>query len=526
MSAKNIIYGEEARKKLLAGVNKLALAVTTTLGPKGRNVGIDRAYGFPQILHDGVSVAKEIELPDKFENIGAQLVLQASEKTNEQAADGTTTVTLLAQKLTSNGMKLVDSGTNPMIMKRGMDKAVELVVEEIKRLARPVKKSDWEKVATISAQNELIGKKISEALELVGENGVIEVAPGFTDSITIEHNEGMVVESGYASPYFASGNDMVAEMKNPNVLILNQENVSLSDVIAFLDKILPDYNNLLIIANHLPNDVLTSIVVNKLNGAINAVVVKAPGFGESKKEILEDIACLTGATVISNETDNSLAKSGPEVLGKAVSFRSTKGSTTIITGKPSERVKDRVEQITKQINDASGEFSKEQLVSRRAKLSGGIAVIKVGAATESEANNLIERVKDAKGATQAAIRDGIIPGGGTILLKATRVLKDLVVKGQDEQAGINLIRDIAKEPLAKLAQNSGEDAAWVVRKVSESNSENYGFNALTNNFGDLIEQGIIEPVTVAVQTLINASSVASMILTTDVLITEEGKDAK
>ena len=472
MAAKQLLFGDEARQKLLIGVSKLAQAVTTTLGPKGRNVALDKSWGAPAVIHDGVSVAKEITLEDKFENTGAQLVKQAAEKTNEEAGDGTTTATLLAQQITLKGMRYVTAGTNPMIMKKGIDKAVAAVVAEIRRLAKPVKEADWEKVATISAQNAVIGAQIAQALKLVGQNGVVEVEEGKTMDITIDHKEGMVFDKGYASPYFAAGSeDMVATIKSPYILVTDQKVGSIQDLVPFLEKFMQVSKDLVIISDDIDAEALTALVVNKLRGALNVLVVKAPGFGDRKKALTEDIAILVGAELISADRGMSLKDAAVEHLGRADMVKSTKDETTIVGGKGKKTVLD-------------------------------------------------DRVKDAKEATRAAIEEGIIPGGGVTLIQAVKVLAKLKSDSKDEQAGIDLIAEVSQEPLRMLAQNSGADAGWVAHTVAEKNDPEFGFNALTNEFGNMIKAGIIEPAKVATSSLQNAASVASMILTTECLVTD------
>jgi chaperonin GroEL len=522
MAAKQLIFGDDARQKMLAGVNKLASAVTTTLGPKGRNVAIDKSWGAPSVIHDGVSVAKEINLEDKFENMGAQLVKQAAEKTNEAAGDGTTTATLLAQSMTVRGMKYVTAGTNPMIMKRGIDRAVNAIVVEIERLSKPVKKADWEKVATISAQDQVIGKKIAEAFALVGENGVIEVEEGKTLDITIDHKEGMVFDKGYASPYFAAGNEnLEAEIKNPYVLVTDQKISSIQDMLPFLEKFMQVSKDLVIIADDIDGEALTTLVVNKLRGAINVVAVKAPGFGDRRKAMLDDIAVLVGAEVIATDRGMALKDASVEHLGRADMIKASKDETTIVGGKGKQSDLDaRIAQIQTAIDDATSDFDKEKLEERMAKLSGGVAVIQVGASTEIEMKNLQERVKDAKEATRAAIESGIIPGGGVSLLQAAKVLNKMKGETDDEQTGIDLVKAVAEEPLRMLAKNSGVDAGWVVRTVADKDDPAFGFNAMTNEFGDMVKAGVIEPAKVAIASLRNAASVASMILTTECLITD------
>lgn len=522
MAAKKLIFGDDARQKMLAGVNKLAQAVTTTLGPKGRNVALDKQWGGPVVLHDGVSVAKEITLEDKFENMGAQLVKQAAEKTNDATGDGTTTATLLAQQISVKGMRYVTAGSNPMIMKRGIDKAVEAVVAEIRRLAKPVKKADWEKVATLSAQNEVIGAKIAQALQLVGENGVVEVEEGKSMDITIDHKQGMIFDKGYASPYFAAGNeDMVAEIKNPYVLVTDQKVSSIQDLVPFLEKFMQVSKDLVIVCDDIDAEALTALVVNKLRGALNVLVVKAPGFGDRKKEMTQDIAVLVGAEFISQDRAMSLKEVDVDHLGRADMIKSSKDETTIVGGKGRKvDIDARVSQIDGQLKLATSDFDKDKLNERKAKLIGGVAVIQVGAATESEMKNLMERVKDAKEATKAAIEEGIIPGGGVTLIQAVKVLSKLKTASKDEQAGVDLISEVSQEPLRMLAQNCGADAGWVARTVAEKNDPNFGFNAITNEFGDLLKAGVVEPAKVAISALQNAASVASMILTTECLVTD------
>jgi chaperonin GroEL len=522
MPAKQLLFGDEARQKMLIGINKLAQAVTTTLGPKGRNVALDKSWGSPMVIHDGVTVAKEISLEDKFENMGAQLVKEAASKTNDVAGDGTTTATLLAQKMSVKGMKYVTSGVNPMIMKRGIDRAVEAVVAEIRRLAKPVTENDWEKVATISAQNEIIGKKIAEAMKLVGKDGVVEVEEGKTMDITIDHKEGMEFDKGYASAYFVTDSDhMESIIENPYILVTDQKISSIQDLLPMLEKLMQVSKNFVIIADDVDGEALTTLVVNRLRGAFNGLAVKAPGFGDRRKAMLQDIAILTGAQYISADTGRALKDVTVEDLGRADSVRATKDTTRIIGGKGKQADIDaRVAQIDAEIEKTTSEFDQEKLAERRAKLTGGVAVIQVGASTEIEMKNLQERVKDAKEATRAAIDEGIIPGGGVTLIQAAKVLKKLKADSDDEQAGIDLVASVVEEPLRMLAINSGVDAGWVVRTVADKNDATFGFNAVTNEFGDMVKAGVIEPAKVATASLQNAASVASMILTTECLITD------
>jgi chaperonin GroEL len=522
MAAKQLLFGNEARQKMLSGITQLAQAVTTTLGPKGRNVALDKAWGAPNVIHDGVTVAKEIELEDKFENMGAQLVREAASKTNDVAGDGTTTATLLAWKLAERGMKSVESGANPMIMKRGIDQAVKAVVEEIRRVAKPVTESDWEKVATISAQNEEIGQKIAEALKLVGKDGVVEVEEGKTMEIVIQHKEGMEFDKGYASPYFVTDSEhMEAVVETPYVLVTDQKISNIKDILPVLEQVVNAGKGLVIIADDIEGEALTTLVVNKLRGSFKVLPVKAPGFGDRRKEMLQDIAVLTGATYASAETGKALKDITIEDLGQADSVRSTKDATRIVGGKGDKNdINGRVAQIEAQIKSTTSEFDIEKLNERRARLTGGVAVIQVGANTELEMKNLQERVKDAKEATKAAIESGIIPGGGVTLLRSEKVLAKLKTANSDEKAGVELVRSVLEEPVKMLAVNSGEDAEKVLTKVRSKDSTTWGFNALTGDFEDLVKAGVIEPAKVAISSLENAASVASMILTTECLVTD------
>lgn len=523
MAAKQLLFGDDARQKMLAGINKLADAVTVTLGPKGRNVALDKSWGAPTVIHDGVSVAKEITLEDKFENMGAQLVKEAASKTNDVAGDGTTTATLLAQQIAVKGMKYVTAGTNPMIMKKGIDRAVDTVVSEIRRLAKPVSESDWEKVATISAQNEVIGKKIAEALKLVGKDGVVEVEEGKSLDITIEHKEGMEFDKGFASAYFVTDSDhMEAVIESPYILVTDQKISSIQDLLPMLEKLMTVSKNFVIIAEDIEGEALTTLVVNKLRGAFNGLAVKAPGFGDRRKAMLQDIAILTGANFISADTGRQLKDVDLEDLGRADSIRATKDMTRIVGGKGSQADIDaRVAQIEAEIEKSTSDFDSEKLQERKAKLTGGVAVIQVGASTEIEMKNLQERVKDAKGATRAAIEEGIMPGGGVSFIQAGKALKKLKADTHDEQVGIDLIASVLEEPLRMLAENSGVDAGWVVRTIADKNDPTYGFNAMTNEFGDMVKAGVIEPAKVEIAALENAASVASMILTTECLVTDK-----
>ncbi|PIR61610.1 MAG: chaperonin GroEL [Candidatus Pacebacteria bacterium CG10_big_fil_rev_8_21_14_0_10_44_11] len=528
MPAKQLLYGDDARQKMLIGINKLAAAVTTTLGPRGRNVAIDKSWGSPSVIHDGVSVAKEISLENKFENMGAQLVKEAANKTNDVAGDGTTTATLLAQHMANKGMKYITAGANPMLMKRGIDTAVEAVVKEIRRLAKPVKQADWEKVATISAQNELIGAKVAEALKLVGKDGVVEVEEGKTMDITIDHKQGMVLDKGYASPYFVTDADsMEAEIKNPYILVTDQKISSIQDLLPMLENFMKVSKDLVVIADDVDGEALTTLVVNKLRGTFNVLAIKAPGFGDRKKEMLQDIAVLTGANLVSSETGKQLKDTSVEDLGRADTVRANKDETVVVGGKGSKNdINARIAQIEAQIDKSTSDFDKEKLVERKAKLTGGVAVIQVGASTEMEMKNLQERVKDAKEALKAAIDEGIIPGGGVTFIQAGKVLANVTAKDKDEQMGIDLIKEVVEEPLRMLAQNSGANEGEVVYKIKEKDDPSWGYDVMSGKFGDMVKAGVIEPAKVEIAALQNAASVASMILTTECLVTDIPEEKK
>lgn len=522
MSAKQIVFDHVTRQKLQTGVNKLADAVVATLGPRASNVAVQKSFGAPAVLHDGVSVAKEVELPDELENMGAQLVKEAAAKTNDVAGDGTTTATLLAQQLVTKGMRNITAGANPIMLRRGIDTAVQTVLAELEKMAVPVKEEDWVKVATISAQDEVVGKKIAEAIKLVGSDGIVEVEEGRTMDITIEHTEGMEFDKGYASPYFVTDPDhMEAVIEDAHILITDQKIANLQEMLPFLEKFMKVSKNLVIIADDIEGEALATLVLNKLRGVFNVLAVKAPGFGDRRKAILQDIAVLTGGNVISTDTGRKLSNVEVEDLGRASSVRATKDSTRIIDGQGKKADIDaQIARIEKEIEQSTSDFDIEKLQERKAKLSSGVAVIQVGAATEVELKEVQERVKDAKEATRAAIEEGVIPGGGVAFLQASLALEKLKANDPDEQAGIRLVKDALEMPIRLLAENSGEDGGWVARKVMEAKKKNYGFNALTLEFGDMLEMGVIDPKKVAKHALINAASVAGGILTTRVLIAD------
>ncbi|KKT49386.1 MAG: 60 kDa chaperonin [Candidatus Collierbacteria bacterium GW2011_GWC2_44_18] len=520
--AKQILFAEEARTKLVSGVNKLARAVVTTLGPKGRNVAIDKKWGAPTVLHDGVSVAKEVELPDPFENMGAQLVKEAASKTNDIAGDGTTTATLLAQQIVLAGMKNITAGANPMQMKRGIDKAVTAIVAQLQKIKTDLSESDWQSVATISAQNPEIGAKIAEALKLVGRDGVVTVEESKGMEFEIEHKDGMQFDKGYASAYFVTDPaSMEAVIENPYILISDQKISAISDLLPFLENTMKVSKNIVIIADDIEGEALATLVVNKMRGTFNILALKAPAFGDRRKALLQDIAILTGGTLISEDTGRKLDSVTIEDLGRADRVWSDKDNTQIIGGKGDKKaLKARLDQIRHELEKSTSEFDKEKLAERVAKLAGGVAVIKVGAATEVELNELKERVKDAVGATKAAIDEGIVPGGGVALIRAGQALKSIKADNSDEEIGIEIVKQSLSQPLRWLAKNAGADDGWVVKKVEKNNNAAYGFNSLTLEFEDMLKAGILDPVKVTRSALQNAASVASMILTTECLITD------
>lgn len=530
--AKQIKFSEEARKSLVTGVNILAKAVVTTLGPKGRNVALDKKWGAPSVIHDGVLVAKEIELKDPFENMGAQLVKEAASKTADVAGDGTTTATLLAQSIINNGFKNITAGANPMIIKLGIEKGVNAVIAEVKKMAKTVKDADVAKVATVSAQNEEIGKLIAEALGKVGKDGVITVEEGRGLELTIDHKEGMEFDKGYASAYFVTNADkMEAEVEEPYILITDKKISSLAELLPFLESVVKTSKNLIIIADEIEGEALATLVLNKLRGTFNVLAVKAPGFGDRRKEMLEDIAILTGGTVVSEDTGRKLDSVTLEDCGRADKVWSDKENTRIIGGKGNKAsINTRVSQIKKAIEDTTSDFDKEKLQERLAKLSGGVAVISVGAATEIEMKERKERVNDAVAATKAALEEGIVPGGGVALLRARQILLKLKesLREEDEKTGVDILYNALSEPVRWIVRNAGADDGWVIRKIEESKIIDFGFNAMTMNFGSMLEAGIVDPAKVTRSAVQNAASVGMMVLTTEALITdipEEKKEA-
>ncbi len=523
--AKQLKFSEDARQALVRGVNLLAKAVITTLGPKGRNVALDKKWGAPNVVHDGVTVAKEIELEDPFENMGVQLVKEAASKTNDVSGDGTTTSTLLAQAIINEGFKNITAGANPMIVKKGIDKAVVSVVEKLKQMSKKIKnKEEIEQVATISAQNEQIGKFIAQALEKVGKDGVVTVEEGRGLSMEIDHKEGMEFDKGYASAYFVTNPDrMESEISDAYILITDKKISAVSDLLPFLENFVKVSKNLVIIADEIDGEALATLVVNKLRGTFNVLAVKAPGFGDRRKEMLEDIAILTGGKVISEDTGAKLENASIDFCGQADKVWSDKENTRIIGGKGnSAAIKARVAQIRREIEENTSDFDKEKLQERLAKLSGGVAIINVGAATEIELKEKKERVNDAVAATKAAIEEGIIPGGGVAFLKARHIIAAVkkTTSDPDEKIGMDILYKSLAQPLKQITQNAGIDSGWVLRKIEESTVEDYGFDVLSLEFGSMIKKGIVDPVKVSRTALENAASVATMVITTEALVTD------
>ena len=519
--AKQLIYAEEARVKLKEGADAVAKAVATTLGPKGRNVAIDKKWGAPSVVHDGVTVAKEIELEDPFVNIGAQLVKEAASKTNDVAGDGTTTATVLAQAIIDAGLKNITAGANPMILKRGIEKAVETVVSELAKMAKPLKgKDEIAQVATISAADGTIGDLVAEALEKVGKDGVVTVEESKGLETNVEYKEGMEFDKGYISPYFITNPDrMEAEIEDPYILITDKKISALSDLLPLLENLVKVTKSLVIIADEVEGEALATLVVNKLRGTFNVLAAKAPGFGDRTKAMLEDIAILTSGTVISEDLGKKLESTALEDLGRAKKVVSDKENTLIVADGNKSAIVGRIAQIKKEIEATDSEFDKEKLEERLAKLAGGVAVINVGAATEIEMKEKVERVKDAVGATKAAIEEGIVPGGGIALIRCDKALEKLmaVSSNEEEKLGIKIVREALYKPTWYLAANAGAKADAVVENVAKATG-NHGFNALTGVFEDLVAAGIIDPVKVTRSALQNAASVGMMVLTTESLI--------
>ncbi len=520
--AKQLKFAEDARQALMRGINILSKAVVTTLGPKGRNVALDQKWGAPNVVHDGVTVAKEIELEDPFENMGAQLIKEAASKTNDDTGDGTTTATLLAQSIVNEGLKNIAAGANPMIVKRGVEKGVNAIIKEIAKISKKVSgQEEITQVATIAAADSLIGSRIAEALEKVGKDGVVTVEEGKGFELEIDYKEGMEFDEGYASPYFVTDTaTMEAEIENPAILITDKKISAVSDLLPFLENIVKTTKNIVIIADEVEGEALATLVVNKLRGTFNCLTVKVPGFGDRKKAMLEDIAILTGATVISEDLGRKLESVTIEDCGRADKVWADKENCRIIggQGKPKE-IKARIKQIRQEILKTTSDFDKEKLDERLAKLSGGVAIINVGAATEIELKEKQERVKDAVGATKAAVEEGIVPGGGVALLRAAKVLEKLQLEG-DEKLGLQILYLALKQPVRWITKNAGVDDGWVVKKIEEAKELDFGFNALTLKFGSMYKMGIVDPAKVTRSALQNAASIGCMVLTTEALVTD------
>ncbi|WP_003544412.1 chaperonin GroEL [Desulfotomaculum nigrificans] len=523
MAAKEIIFSEDARKALERGVNALAEAVKVTLGPKGRNVVIDKKFGAPTITNDGVTIAREIELPDHFENMGAQLVKEVATKTNDVAGDGTTTATVLAQALVREGLKNVAAGANPMIIKRGIEKAVEKAVEEIKSMAKTIEsKEAIAQVATISANDESIGNLIAEAMEKVGKDGVITVEESQGIGTTLEVVEGMNFDRGYISPYMITDTDkMEASLSDPYILITDKKISSVQDILPVLEKVVQTGNKpVLLICEDLEGEALATLVLNKLRGTLNVVAVKAPGFGDRRKAMLEDIAILTGGTVITEEVGLKLDKATLDMMGTARQVRVKKEETIIVGGAGEQsKIEARIAQIKKQIEETTSDFDREKLQERLAKLAGGVAVIQVGAATEVEMKEKKLRIDDALNATRAAVEEGIVPGGGTAYVDIIAALDSIKLEG-DAKTGVEIVKKALEEPLRQIANNAGLEGSVVVEKV-KATEKGIGFNAVTEQYVDMIAAGIVDPAKVTRSALQNAASIAAMILTTETLVSEK-----
>jgi chaperonin GroEL len=527
--AKQIVYGEQSRQAILRGVNQLADAVKVTLGPKGRNVVLDRKFGSPTITKDGVTVAKEIDLKDPLENMGAQMVREVASKTSDTAGDGTTTATVLAQAIYREGAKNVVAGANPMELKRGIEKAVEVIVEEIKKMSRPVSGNMVAQVGMISANSDLtIGKIIAEAMEKVGKDGVITVEEAKTLETTLDVVEGMQFDRGYLSPYFVTDAErMEVVLENPVILIHEKKISSMKDLLPLLEQVARLGRPLLIIAEDIEGEALATLVVNKLRGTLQAAAVKAPGFGDRRKAMLEDIAVLTGGKAVTEDLGIKLENIKVDDLGKAKKVTIDKDNTTIVEGAgTTEAIQGRVKQLRVQVEDTTSDYDREKLQERLAKLVGGVAIIKVGAATETEMKEKKARVEDAMHATKAAVEEGIVPGGGVALLRASKALDELKLTG-DQLVGLNIVKRAIEEPMRHIASNAGAEGSIVVAKVKDMKQDE-GFNAATDTYEDLVKAGVIDPAKVVRSALQNASSIASLLLTTEALVSEipeEKKDA-
>ncbi len=528
MAAKEVLFGDSARQRMVRGVNILADAVKVTLGPKGRNVVLERSFGAPTVTKDGVSVAKEIELKDKFENMGAQMVKEVASKTSDVAGDGTTTATVLAQSIVREGMKYVAAGMNPMDLKRGIDKAVVAVTEELKKISKPCTTSnEIAQVGSISANSDAdVGKIIADAMDKVGKEGVITVEDGKSLENELEVVEGMQFDRGYLSPYFINNPDkQIANLDNPFVLLHDKKISNIRDLLPVLEQVAKAGRPLLIIAEDVDGEALATLVVNNIRGILKTVAVKAPGFGDRRKAMLEDIAILTGGTVIAEETGLTLEKAVLKDLGQAARIEIAKENTTIIDGAgEAAAIEARVKQIRIQIEEATSDYDKEKLQERVAKLAGGVAIIRVGAATETELKEKKHRVEDALSAARAAVEEGIVAGGEISLINAAGVLDGLKAESEDAQVAINIVRKALEAPIRKLAANAGQDGSVIIdgvkREAKAKKNKNIGYNVLTGEYADMIKAGVIDPVKVVRGALENAASIAAMMLTTEVLITD------
>ncbi len=522
--AKQIKYGEDARRALESGVNQLANTVKVTLGPKGRNVVLDKKFGSPLITNDGVTIAKEIELEDPFENMGAQLVREVATKTNDVAGDGTTTATLMAQAMIREGLKNVAAGANPMVLKKGIMAASEAAVEALKELSKPIEgKEAIEQVASVSANDANIGHLIAQAMEKVGNEGVITVEESKTMKTDLVVVEGMQFDRGYASAYMATDTDkMEAVLDDPLILITDKKISNIQEILPLLEQVVQAGKKLLIIAEEVEGEALATLVVNKLRGTFNCVAVKAPGFGDRRKAMLEDIAILTGGTVISEEVGLELKEATIDMLGSARQVKVDKENTIIVEGKGDpEKIRARVNSIRNQIEDCTSDYDREKQQERLAKLAGGVAVIQVGAATETEMKDMKLRIEDALAATRAAVEEGIVPGGGTAMLKAENKIKELLATASgDVKTGMSIVLRSLEEPIRQIAANAGIEGSIIVEKVRENESKSFGYDAYNDKFVDMIEAGILDPTKVTRSALQNAASVASMLLTTESIVTD------
>jgi chaperonin GroEL len=527
MAAKDVKFGADAREKMLRGIDILADAVQVTLGPKGRNVVIDKSFGAPRTTKDGVTVAKEIELADKFENMGAQMVREVASKTNDIAGDGTTTATVLARAIVREGLKSVAAGMNPMDLKRGIEKAVEAVVADLKKRSKKVKSNDEiGQVGMISANGDKeVGDMIAKAMAKVGNEGVITVEEAKSQDTELDVVEGMQFDRGYISPYFITNADkMVAELDEPYILIHEKKLTSLQPMLPILEAVVQSGRPLLIIAEEIDGEALATLVVNKLRGGLKVAAVKAPGFGDRRKAMLEDIAVVTGGQVISEDLGIKLENVKLDMLGKAKNIKIDKDNTTIVDGAGKKTdIQARVAQIKTQIEETTSDYDKEKLLERQAKLAGGVAVIRVGGATEIEVKDRKDRVDDALNATKAAIEEGIVPGGGAALLYATKALKDLTGDNEDQTQGIAIVRRAIQSPIRQIIENAGGEASIVIGKLLEQKSSTFGFDAQTEAYVDLVESGIVDPTKVVRTTLQNAASVAALLITTEAMVAEQPK---